>query len=108
MRIGQINYLDQYLGAFGDILIWNTKLPCDSRSNVIIRKIEKPKQYRPFANAEEFKPHRERWWMWKEDTSRFFPPASYDEFSHESETWIDSFNFKVFEDGLPFGVEVSE
>jgi hypothetical protein len=26
----------------------------------IVRKIEKPKQYRPFANAEEFTPHRER------------------------------------------------
>ena len=27
----------------------------------IIRKIEKPATYRPFANAEEFKPHRDRW-----------------------------------------------
>ena len=27
----------------------------------IIRKIENPKQYRPFANAAEFKPHRDRW-----------------------------------------------
>jgi len=27
----------------------------------IIRKIEKPARYRPFANADEFKPHRDRW-----------------------------------------------
>jgi hypothetical protein len=27
----------------------------------IIRKIEKPKQYRPFANGAEFEPHRDRW-----------------------------------------------
>ena len=74
----------------------------------IVRKIERPKQYRPFANAEEFKPHRDRWWKWKEDSSRFFPPASYDEFSHEAETWIESFDFKMFDDGTPFGVEVSE
>lgn len=74
----------------------------------ILRKVERPKTYRPFASAEEFKPHRERWWKWIEDTSGVFPPASYSEFSHEDETWIDSFNFKVFEDGSPFGVEVSE
>ena len=75
---------------------------------VIVRKIERPKQYRPFANAEEFKPHRDRWWKWKEDSSGVFPPASYDEFSHEDETWIESFDFKMFEDGSPFGAEVSE
>ena len=29
----------------------------------IIEKIEQPKQYRPFANAKEFEPHRDRWLM---------------------------------------------
>lgn len=80
----------------------------DALCYVILRKIERPKQYRPFANAKEFKPYRGGWWKWKEDTSRVFPPASYDEFSHETETWIESFDFKMFEDGSPFGVEVSE
>lgn len=94
---GRVGHIDQY----DESVFYNTVYP-------IVRKAERPKQYRPFANAEEFKPHRERWWKWKEGTSGVFPPASYDEFGHEGDAWIESFNFKIFEDGSPFGVEVSE
>jgi hypothetical protein len=109
VRIGPINNGESYLDSDGKVKVWDlgysTKI---INFFVVVRKAEKPKQYRPFANAEEFKPHREKWWKWIEDTSGVFPPASYNEFSHEDETWIDSFHFKVFEDGSPFGVEVSE
>jgi hypothetical protein len=111
VRIGQINYLDQYLGAFGDILIWNNKVQCTSCSNVILRKIERPKQYRPFANAEEFKPHRDKWWKWnpvKFPANRNYPPLVYDDNGHGGETWEQNFRDKVFDDDFPFGVEVSE
>ena len=74
----------------------------------IVRKIEAPKQYRPFANAEEFKPHRDRWWAWKDDRQNTFHPASYGIIGHSRENWAESFQRKVFDDGTPFGVEVSE
>jgi hypothetical protein len=84
---------------------------------VIVRKIEKPKQYRPFANAEEFKPHRNRWWKWnpvkfphpvKFPPNRNYPSLVYDDNGHGAETWEQNFRDKVFDDGSPFGVEVSE
>jgi hypothetical protein len=78
---------------------------------VILRKVEKPKTYRPFANAEEFKPHRDRWWKWnpvKFLPNRNCPPLVYDDNGHGAETWEQNFRDKVFDDGSPFGVEVSE
>jgi hypothetical protein len=83
----------------------------------IVRKIERPKQYRPFANAEEFKPHRNRWWKWnpvkfphpvKFPPNRNYPPLVYDDNGHGAETWEQNFRDKVFDDGTPFGVEVNE
>jgi len=73
----------------------------------IVRKIEKPKRHRPFANGDEFKPHREKWWKWKVE-GRLIPPAWYDDESHNSISWRQSFDEKVFDDGSPFGVEVTD
>jgi hypothetical protein len=73
----------------------------------IVRKIEKPKRWRPFASAEEFKPHRERWWKWK-GQGLISPPARYSDESHNSTSWRQSFDEKVFDDGTPFGVEVTD
>jgi hypothetical protein len=74
----------------------------------IVRKIEKQKRYRPFANAEEFRPHRDRWWKWKTKPDWCYPPTNYSDKFHSANGWEDSFNRKVFEDGSPFGVEVTE
>jgi hypothetical protein len=76
-------------------------------SSAIVRKIENPKRYRQFASAEEFKPHRDRWWKWK-GQSLVSPPAWYDDESHNSTSWRQSFDEKVFDDGSPFGVEVTD
>jgi hypothetical protein len=75
---------------------------------VIIRKIETPKRYRPFASAEEFKPHRDRWWKSKKDDSTCFPPATYGDNLHCGLNWEESFENKLFDDGSPFGVECEE
>jgi hypothetical protein len=84
----------------------------------IIREIEVPKQYRPFANGAEFKPHRDRW-VTRVDKSdiaacpgacRFF---AYDDqgilWERLSQTWRDAFDAgRCFDDdGTPFGVEVT-
>jgi hypothetical protein len=84
------------------------KRPLKLRQYAIIRKIEKPARYRQFANAEEFKPHRDRWWTWKDDRSNTFPPAGYGKLGHHSQSWSDSFDRKVFDDGTPFGVKIDE
>ena len=90
----------------------------------VLRKIEKPAKYRPFANAEEFKPHRDRWAKvikehnmsgcdlddWLTDSLRFMG---------QDETgvcapggWLTygcAFDCFVFDDdGTPFGVKIDE
>jgi hypothetical protein len=77
----------------------------------IIRKIEKPARYRPFANAEEFKPHRDRWWYRddKDGTRRYFPPASYSDETHNGAAWQHRFDTCFFDDdGTPLGVRIDE
>ena len=75
----------------------------------IIRKIEKPKKYRPFANAAEFKPHRDRWWMFEVDErNRRRPPRGYDDLKFGDIEWDEMFDSATFDDGSPFGVEVTE
>jgi len=86
----------------------------------IIRKIEKPATYRPFANAEEFKPHRDRWLTRKDkrdpthvdgacrvvaydDQGSWFTTGDY-------HTWEAAFDSgRCFDDdGTPFGVKIDE
>ena len=74
----------------------------------IIEKIEQPKKYRPFANAAEFEPHRDRWWRFKDESDGLFRTYYYSDKSHMWHDWHQSFDKKVFDDGSPFGVEVKE
>ena len=78
----------------------------------IIRKIEKPKQYRPFANAAEFEPHRDRWFKPKFPSYQCIRTTAYNDRGHwvgeESDTWEQMFQNYIFDDGSPFGVEVTE
>ena len=74
----------------------------------IIEKIEQPKQYRPFANAAEFEPHRDRWWRFKEESDCYQRTSYYSDDSNSGEDWETSFNERVFDDGSPFGVEITE
>jgi len=86
----------------------------------IIRKIEKPATYRQFANAEEFKPHRDRWLTRKDkrdpthvdgacrvvaydDQGSWFTTGDY-------HTWEAAFDSgRCFDDdGTPFGVKIDE
>ena len=79
----------------------------------IIRQIPKPKQYRAFANAAEFEPHRDRWVRRIANGGAFlisdysWGGFCYDELSPVS--WEELFNMGyVFDDdGSPFGVEVT-
>jgi len=100
-------YEETYLDLFGRVVRW-TETRTSAAKHVIVRKIEKPKQYRPFANGDEFKPHRDRWWQNKGMESNVFPPSYYSDNYHCGKTWGESFINKVFDDGSPFGVELNE
>ena len=76
---------------------------------VIIRKIEKPAKYRPFANAAEFEPHRDRWWRFNDTPDGLiFPHSPYNDNGPSGCTWQQAFNGRVFDDGTPFGVRIDE
>jgi hypothetical protein len=89
--------------------------PCGGKFP-IIRKIEKPARYRPFANAGEFKPHRDRWWMLKDLPPELIgprgnfmePPEAYAEKGFAGCDWQMAFELRVFDDGTPFGVKIDE
>lgn len=70
----------------------------------------KPK-YRPFANAAEFEPHRDRWVRLKVNgaVSRIQTYFDYKAFIGDVYfPWQEGFECLEFDDGTPFGVEVNE
>ena len=93
--------------------------PCGGKFPIIL-KIEKPARYRPFKDAEEFKPHRDRWiklTIAESDGVYFtYQVAKYDDwgvvFGGSKETYQAVFNRYVFDnlDGTtePFGVKIDE
>ena len=83
-------------------------------NRVIVRKIELPKQYRAFANAAEFKPHRDRWVRRIANGGAFLVSDyseegfCYDELSPISWGELFIMGYVFDDDGSPFGVEVAE
>jgi hypothetical protein len=111
VRIGHpVIGVDCVIDYNGDIVVFRGNPNVNSGANwPIIRKIEKPGAYRPFANAEEFRPHRDRWWYRDDkDCRRHFPPAGYSDQAHGGVTWQHRFDTCFFDDGTPFGVKIDE
>jgi len=77
-------------------------------THTYIVPIDPPKpQYRPFANAAEFAPYRDKWWRYKSITAtHYYPPVFFGDKGHGNQHWQDSFENKVFEDGTPFGIRI--
>jgi hypothetical protein len=86
----------------------------------IIRKIEKPAKYRPFANAEEFKPHRDRWLTRKDKSDLTHVDGACGVVAYDDQgLWFTTGNYHTWEaafdsgrcfddDGTPFGVKIDE
>ncbi len=84
----------------------------------IIREIEKPAKYRPFANAEEFKPHRDRWLTRKDKSDPTHLSGACRVIAYcdnhlwwadgRVSTYKDEFDHgRCFDDdGTPFGVKI--
>lgn len=94
----------------GEVCEWVSVYQSDE-AFPIIRKIEVPKQFRPFANAVEFKPHRDRW-VRRVSDGLVFRCTSYGGgalvvFGSILPSFPEAFEQFVFDDGTPFGVEVT-
>ena len=108
---------DHFLNIRGLPELWSLSVP-SSGIYVIIRKIEKPKQYRPFANAAEYMPNWGKPVDWKENdispcncavvcaNTTFIWVAFGDKVQRFD--WEQAFEKIWFADGTPFGVEVVE
>ena len=112
VRVGKAMMGDHWLNDDGLIMKWDHAHRSAASNYPIIRKIPKPKQYRPFANAAEFEPHRDRWFKQKSGrVDHRVKTHSYNDRKHytgeDGDTWQTMFNDFEFEDGSPFGVEVT-
>ena len=106
LRIGGPAKDDWFIGENGKPL--QALFSC-GRACPIIRKVEKPAAYRPFGNAEEFRPHRDRWWYRDDkDERRLFQPQNYSDDGHGGSTWVRRLEECFFDDGTPFGVRIDE
>ncbi len=76
----------------------------------VLEKVE-PK-YRPFANAEEFKPHRDKWFYYKRTCYYSKPVVFREEGVVLGQSgiieWQKLLDFYTFDDGSPCGVLVTE
>ena len=115
VRIGKPFINERYISLSGKV----TNCVCipSGEAYAIVRKIEKPKQFRPFANAAEFEPFRDRWVRRTHNgdlsNAGCFKGQAYDDegiynlgrhFSYQ-EMFDDG---RQFDDGTPFGIEVME
>ena len=113
VRVGCPTNGEFYLGMNGQPIICN--LVFHGYAYIVIRKIERPKQYRPFANAAEYEPHRDRW-IRRSHTGRPGAKGCYRAFAYDEwgvfdrgtkSSYEEMFSEgRQFDDGTPFGVEV--
>jgi hypothetical protein len=121
VRVGVPDSEDWLIGYDGNpVAHCMLKRPLKLAKYAIIRKIEQPARYRQFANAEEFKPHRDRWigrnWTDRTPAARgAYKPTAY----NDRGIWTSVENFETYEqmfddgrcfddNGTPFGVRIDE
>jgi hypothetical protein len=116
VRVGKLMPGDYWLDGNGLVARWDFPHRSAEGNYAIIRKIEKPPQYRAFANGAEFKPHRDRWLARVDESGlRIDGEFQHDGFDNTG-IWLGSnhLSYKdalgrghTFDDGSPFGVEVT-
>ena len=115
VAIRRARYMENYIWTSGMIALWQERT--ESGFIVpIIRKIEKPAKYRPFANAEEYAPHFDRAIKPKAVSTMAMRVIKYSDIqvffvsglSLNSSSYEDAFYGVEFTDGTPFGVKIDE
>lgn len=116
--VGRVKQGDFYVTNEGAARKWTESRESTFVNYVIIRKIEKPKQFRSFANAAEYMPNWGKPVDWKlNDVSPCncavvsanvsFVWVAFGEAVQRFD-WEQAFEKIWFADGTPFGVEVTE
>ena len=118
VRVGHpVIEVEWVLNHYGDPILFSGNPNVNPGSNwPIIRKIPKPKQYRAFANAAEYKPHRDRWLARIDEHGLLLDGEFQINGFDDTGIWLGSnhLSYKdaldrghTFDDGNPFGVEVT-
>ena len=118
VRFDHANKGESLLNGCGEIILHIYDTPSPSKHLIVSKK---PKRYRPFANAAEFEPHRDRWIRRssKHDTPDTIPAGCFRVTAYNDHhywtvdgsytSYEQAFNDnKCFDDGTPFGIEVTE
>lgn len=110
VRIGQAMLGDHWLGSDGRIGKWEFDTPSTLRNYIIIRKIEKPKQFRAFENAAEAEPFFDRRLRYKSCSNAILRITVLGrngiEIAGDKHTYQQAFDRFECTDGTPFGLEV--
>ena len=111
VRVGKLMPGDYWLNGDGLVVRWDFPHQSAALNYIIVRKIARPKTYRAFANAAEFKPYRDRWIKQTLGDSVSF--TRIDGYGKEGVTiqgnayrYQELLDNRTFDDGSPFGVEV--
>lgn len=108
VRIGQINPLEYWINCNGKIHQWE-HATSTGKNFVIISKIEKPKQCRPFANAAEAEPFWDRKLRPKSGHAAILRIVVLGEarvgIGNSGYTYGEAFDLFECVDGTPFGIE---
>lgn len=112
VRIGTPLYLEWFLDADRKPTLANFDF--SKCCLAIVERIKPPEPtYRPFANAAEFEPHRDKWIYDPRFDDKKFRVIVYD----DNMVWLNDKGYEywtlfesgtLFEDGSPFGVKVTE
>ena len=110
VRVGKIHPGEHWVNGQGCVQEFCDVKPSHSLGYAIIRKIEKPKQYRPFANGAEAMLFWDAKVRRKADGSGVFRVVAIGEttvgIGFSLFSFMDAFNCYECDDGSPFGVEV--
>ena len=110
VKVGRVCNGDYWVNNGGYPQLWGSDQPSASTNYVVISKIEKPKRYRPFANAAEAEA------MW--DAKLQFKGDGVDRFrvtairativtiGGSTYKYAEAFERLECSDGTPFGIEV--
>jgi hypothetical protein len=111
VRIGKVRAPEYYVDDSGRIMQYKTGI-YSAANYVVVRKIEKPKQYRPFANAAEAETLWDAKLQFKgHDADRFRVTAIRSTgvtIGGSTYKYEEAFERLECSDGTPFGIEVAE
>lgn len=112
VRVGNVRHGEFHLDGNGHPVKWNSAVTSEYANYAIIRKIEKPKRYRPFANAAEAEPFFDRRLRYKACCNAIMRITVLGEagieIGEDKHTYKQAFDRFECIDGTPFGIEVTE